>query len=64
MKSGPKKMRLGSEIHDKSGNRVGVKLNGHAAAFSHAQHSLTKEEVAQIRKFLETCGIDPSQFPD
>lgn len=54
---------LGAEVDNKSGNRVGVKLNGHAAAFSHAQHSLTKEEVAQIRKFLETCGIDPAQFP-
>ena len=33
---------LGAEVDNKSGNRVGVKLNGHAAAFSHAQHSLTK----------------------
>lgn len=54
---------LGAEVDNKSGNRVGVKLNGHSPAFSHAQHSLPAEELAQIRKFLETCGIDPAQFP-
>lgn len=54
---------LGAEVDNKSGNRVGVKLNGHAVAFSHAHHSLPKEEVAQVRKFLEACGVDPAQFP-
>lgn len=54
---------LGAEVDNKSGNRVGVKLNGHSAAFSHAQHSVPREEVAQIKKFLETCGIDPARFP-
>lgn len=54
---------LGGEVDNKSGNRIGVKLNGHSASFSHAQHSLPKEEVAQIRKFLETCGVDPAKFP-
>jgi hypothetical protein len=54
---------LGAEIDNKYGNRIGVKLNGHSAAFSHAHHDLPKEEVAQVRKFLITCGIDPAQFP-
>jgi hypothetical protein len=54
---------LGAEIDNKHGNRIGVKLNGHSAAFSHAHHDLPKEEVAQVRKFLITCGIDPAQFP-
>jgi hypothetical protein len=54
---------LGSEIDHKSGRRVGVKLNGHSVAFSHAQHSLPTDEVAQVRRFRETCGIDPDQFP-
>lgn len=54
---------LGADVDNKSGNRVGVKLNGHSATFSHAQHSLPQEEVAQIRKFLEACGIDPGQYP-
>lgn len=54
---------LGAEVENKSGNRVGVKLNGHSAAFTHAQHDMPKEEVVQVRKFLESCGIAPSQYP-
>jgi hypothetical protein len=54
---------LGAEIDNKSGNRVGVKLNGHSAAFVHAHHSLPKEEVMQIKHFLETCGVNPEQYP-
>jgi hypothetical protein len=54
---------LGAEIDQKSGRRVGVKLNGHSVASSHAQHSLPTDEVAQVRQFLETCGIGPDQFP-
>ncbi len=55
---------LGAEIDNKSGNRVGVKLNGHSAAFSHVHHSLPKEEVVQIKHFLETCGVKAEQYPE
>ncbi|MGE0630272.1 MAG: hypothetical protein AB7O43_20955 [Hyphomicrobiaceae bacterium] len=54
---------LGAEIDNKSGNRIGVTLNGHTVAFTHVHHDLPKEEVAQVRKFLETCGIDPADYP-
>ena len=54
---------LGAEVDNKAGNRIGVKLNGHSAAFVHAQHSLPKEEVMQIKKFLEQCGVDPAEYP-
>ena len=54
---------LGAEIDNKSGNRVGVKLGGHSVAFTNAHHSLPREEVIQIRKFLETCGVDPAKYP-
>jgi hypothetical protein len=54
---------IGAEFENKSGNRVGVKLNGHSVTFSHAHHDLPKEEVAQVRKFLETCGISPTDYP-
>jgi hypothetical protein len=54
---------LGAEIENKSGNRIGVRLAGHSAAFVHAHHSLPKDEVVQMRKFLTTCGIDPEQYP-
>ena len=54
---------LGAEIEQRSGARVAVKLNGHTAVFHHAQHSIPTEEVAQIRKFLESSGIDPADYP-
>ncbi|HMK78418.1 MAG TPA: hypothetical protein VK438_02165 [Xanthobacteraceae bacterium] len=53
----------GATLDNKSGNRVGVALNGHSAAFAHAHHDLPKEEVVQVRKFLEKCGITPEKFP-
>jgi hypothetical protein len=55
--------QLGAEVDNKSGSRIGVSLNGHSAAFHRASHDLPKEEVIQIRKFLETCGVDPAAFP-
>ncbi len=54
---------LGAEIENRSGARVGVKLDGHTIAVHHAQKSLPLEEVQQIRKFLETCGVDPADYP-
>ena len=54
---------LGAEIENKSGNRIGVRLNGHSAAFVHSHHDLPIEEVVQIRKFLTTCGVDPAAYP-
>lgn len=55
---------LGAEVDNKAGNRIGVKLNGHSAAFSHAHHSLPKDEVMQVRHFLQTCGIKPEDYPE
>jgi hypothetical protein len=36
---------IGAEVDNKPRNRVGVKLNGHSAAFRHAHHDLPKEEI-------------------
>ncbi len=55
--------QLGAEVDNKTGNRIGVKLNGHHVAFTHVAHDLPKEEVMQVRKFLTTCGIDPEKYP-
>jgi hypothetical protein len=54
---------LGAEVGNASGNRVKIKFNGHTAAFPHAQHSLSKDEVVELRKFLEQCGINPEKYP-
>jgi len=50
---------LGAEMSERSGAKFSVTLNGHTANFHHAHHSLPKEEVRAIRKFLEDAGIDP-----
>lgn len=55
---------LGATVDNKSGNRVGVKLSGHTAAFVHSHHDMAKDEVAHLRKFLATCGVDPVQYPE
>ncbi|MBN9023181.1 MAG: hypothetical protein J0H08_14035 [Rhizobiales bacterium] len=54
---------LGAEVDNKTGNRIGVTLNGHSAAFSHAAHALPKEEVMEVKKFLVACGVDPEAYP-
>jgi hypothetical protein len=55
---------LGGELETRHGNRVAVKLKGHTEVFHHGGHSLPKEEVVQVRKFLGTCGVDPVRdFP-
>jgi len=52
---------MGGEVDSTKSGKVHVVLNGHSANFSHAQHSLPKEEVVQVRKFIEACGIDPER---
>lgn len=52
---------LGAEMHERSGANFSVTLNGHTASFHHAHHSLPKDEVRAMRKFLEAAGIDPER---
>ena len=55
---------LGGEVKEAHSGKLHVVLKGHSANFSHGGHSLPKEEVVSIRKFMETCGIDPVRdFP-
>jgi len=54
---------LGAELDTRSGDRMAVALNGRSAVFHRAHHSMTKDEVVNLRHFLEDCGIDPAQYP-
>ena len=54
---------LGAEVEDRSGARIAVTLKGHTVLFHHANHSVPKEEVQQIRRFLIDCGVAPEQYP-
>ena len=52
---------LGADIEEAHTGKMHVALNGQSANFSHAKHSLPKEEVVQVRKFIEACGVDPER---
>ena len=52
---------LGAEVSEANAGKLHVSLNGHSANFSHAPHSLPKNEVMQVRKFIEDCGVDPER---
>lgn len=52
---------LGGEIEQRHGGRLGVRLNGHFAEFSHDSHSLEPAHVRKMRKFLEDAGVDPER---
>ena len=51
---------LGAEVTHGGHGHIMVRLNGHAHGFHDAQHSLSKDEVAAIRKFLQDAGVDPA----
>lgn len=52
---------LGAEVDAAHSGKTHVVLKGHSANFSHAGHSLPKQQVVQVRKFIEGCGIDPER---
>lgn len=54
---------LGADVEDRSGARIAVTLKGHTVLFHHANHSVPKDEVQQIRRFLIDCGVAPEQYP-
>ena len=54
---------LGAEIDAKSKSRLGVTLNGRIAVLHLASRTLSKTDVMQIRKFLESCGITAEAYP-
>lgn len=50
---------LGAEVNASNGNKIDVTLKGRKAAFHRNNHTLSKDEVLNIRKFLESCGVAP-----
>jgi hypothetical protein len=55
---------LGAEVSHNGSGHVAVTLNGQSHAFHDTRHSLSKEEVVAIRRFLTAAGVDPSSYPD
>ncbi len=54
---------LGAEVETRNGNKIEVTLNGQKASFHRNHHTLAKDEVLHIRKFLENCGIVAEAYP-
>ncbi len=52
---------IGAEISHGGHGQLMVKLNGHTHGFHDTHHSLSKDEVSSVRKFLETAGVDPAR---
>ncbi len=52
---------LGGEITQSSHGHAVIKLNGQTHGF-HATHAtLSKDQVVELRKFLEAAGVDPAR---
>lgn len=52
---------MGAEVTHGGHGRLVVKLNGHTQGFHDTRHSLSKEEVVTLRKFLADAGVDPAR---
>ena len=52
---------IGAEVSHGGHGQLMVKLNGHTHGFHDTHHSLSKDEVASVRKFLESAGVDPGR---
>ncbi len=52
---------LGAEVSHGGHGQLLVKLNGHSQGFHDSHHSLSKDEVVSLRKFLEGAGVDPAR---
>ena len=55
---------IGAEVSHGGHGQLMVKLNGHTHGFHDTHHSLSKDEVSSVRKFLESAGVHPARdFP-
>ncbi len=52
---------LGAQVSAGGHGQMKVSLNGHTHGFHETRHSLAKEEVVALRKFLVTAGVDPAR---
>ena len=52
---------MGAELGRSSHGRLTVSLKGQTASFHGSGHGLSKDEIVNIRKFIEACGVDPAR---
>ncbi len=55
---------LGAELSHGGHGHLAIKLNGVSHSLHDTPHSLSKDTVAALRKFLEEAGVNPGRdFP-
>jgi hypothetical protein len=52
---------LGAEVSHGGHGQVLVRRNGHSHGFHDTRHSLSREEVGALRRFLEAAGVEPQR---
>jgi hypothetical protein len=52
---------LGGEATHGAHGHIVVRLNGHTHGSNESRHATAKDDIAALRKFLETAGIDPAR---
>ena len=53
---------LGGEVTHGGHGQIVIKLGGHTHGFHETRHDMSKDEVVELRKFLEQAGIDPAKY--
>lgn len=54
---------LGAEVGHSGHGRFTATLKGQHISLHGSNHSLSKDDVAQVRKALEAAGIAPADYP-
>jgi len=55
---------IGAEVEHGGHGQVIIRLNGQSHGFHDSRHSLSREEVGALRKFIRGAGVDPERdFP-
>ncbi len=52
---------LGADLGHSGHGRLMVTMNGNSATFHGADHGLSKDEVVNLKKFFERCGVEPER---
>lgn len=52
---------IGAEVSHGGHGQVVVTLNGRKHGFHDTRHSLSREEIGELRRFLTAAGVDPAR---
>ena len=54
--------QLGATVEPKHGNKLELTLHGQKTMLHRNHHTLTREDVVHVRKWLEGCGLTEESF--